>query len=436
MTTTPAAGRTDGAVPALLADRDFRCYFVARVLSTIGSLTTYIALPVLVFRLSGSAPLTALVSGFEALPYDVVGLFSGALSDRWDRRRVMVYADVISAALVGSVPAAHAAGILTVPHVLLVALLGPGVQVFFDGANAGALPTLVGRDRIAPANAMVSGTQTAFDTLTPSAAGVMLAVLAPAWFLAVDALSFVASALLMARVRRPLHDQQRAREHFTVGVLVSDMAAGLRFVVRHPGVRTMTIVGMVQSIETGGFVALMVVWATRVLQIGDHGWRFGLVFGSFGFGGVLASVALVRLLRRMSAARVCLLALPFSATAGILTELTTTWWLAALGLVAWGTAAMMVLVNSVSYRQQVTPEHLLGRVNTAGRLLSWGGRLDGRCRDRRPGSGPLGRQARDAAGGLHVDARRRSRMDVTAAPGRAASSRGCRDTSRRRTVIS
>ncbi|MGH3456218.1 MAG: hypothetical protein ACRDP2_17540, partial [Nocardioidaceae bacterium] len=171
---------------------------------------------------------------------------------------------------------------------------------------------------------------------------------------------------------RPLQDPDRERARTTPSAVVADIKVGLRFLVRHPGVRTMTIVGALQCIVGGGFVALMVVWFDRVLDIGTEGWRFGLVWSSWSVGALVASLALPRVLDRTTPARITLAALPVSAVLGIATSFATSWPLAALGLLTWSGAYMLVVVNSVSYRQQVTPEPLLGRVNTAGRMLAWG----------------------------------------------------------------
>ena len=95
----------------LLRDGDFLRYVGARGLSLLGNITTLIAVPVLVYRLSGSASLTALVAGLEAAPYLVFGLLAGALSDRWNRKTVMVTADLLSAALLLSIPVAHWLGV-------------------------------------------------------------------------------------------------------------------------------------------------------------------------------------------------------------------------------------------------------------------------------------------------------------------------------------
>ncbi|GAA4359701.1 MFS transporter [Angustibacter luteus] len=356
----------------LRADRDFRRYFVARIVSLGGAVVTVVALPVLVYRLSGSALLTASVTALEALPYLLFGLVAGALTDRWDRQRVMVSSDLVNAVLIGSIPLAWWLGALTVWHVLVVAFCAQAVFTFFDGANFGALPVLVGRERVAVASAGVWAVASVVEVVAPPAAATAIGVLGPANLLVVDALSFVASALAVRGISRALHDRDRHREPATVRSVLDDVREGLRFLLAHAGVRTMTLVGTLQSAAGGGFVALMVVWADRTLGIGTSGLRFGVLFGVWGIGGALAAVLLPRLLSWLGPEWLCLWALPASAVLGVLTALAPTWQLGALGLGCWGVAYSLVVVNSITYRQMVTPEPLLGRVNTTGRMLSWG----------------------------------------------------------------
>ncbi|MGW6278090.1 MFS transporter [Kribbella sp. NPDC055071] len=353
-------------------DPDFRRYWLARALSITGSMVTAIALPVLVYRLSGSTVLTALVTALEAAPYLVAGLFAGALADRWNRRRTMVTADLVNAVLIGSIPVAHLLGVLTVAHVLVIAFTVQGVYTFFDGANFGALPVLVGRARVAQANSAVYTASSLIELLVPPATGLLLAVLSPASLLTLDALSFVSSALAVRGIVRAMSEQRDGQPPLRPKVIFADIAEGVRYLVRHPGVRTMTIVGSLQSFGGGGFMALIVVWCDRVLHIGTSGLRFGLVWGVWGIGGLIAAVGLPRLLKRFPPAAITLYALPVSALLGVLTPLAPNWVMAAIALLVWGSAYVLVIVNAVSYRQQVTPEKLQGRVNTAGRMLSWG----------------------------------------------------------------
>jgi MFS family permease len=363
----PATART-----RLRDDHDFRRYWFARMTSLTGSLITAVAMPVLVYRLSHSPGLTALTTTLEALPYLVVGLFAGAIGDRLDRKRVMVGADLVNVAVVASVPVAWWLGALTVPHVLVAGLLAQTFFTFFDGANFGALPVLVGRERVGEANAAIWGFGGVLDLTVPAGVGLALAVIHPADLLAIDALTFAASALTIRSIRRSMSAPRRNVAGAHRPSVLADIREGVRFLWQHAGVRSNTIVGSLQSIAGAGFVALWVPWADRVLHIGTSGWRFGVVFSVWGLGGIIASALTPRLLRRFSAACLTLMWIPLSAVAGILISLTDSWLVAAVLMVLWGIAYQLVIINSLTYRQQVTPEHLLSRVNTAGRMLSWG----------------------------------------------------------------
>lgn len=358
---------------SVLRDGQFLRYFIARTLSGAGTLVTLIALPILAYRITGSASTTAMVAAAEAAPYLLFGLFSGALTDRWNRKKVMVTADLLNAILVSTLPIAHLLwDEVTVGHVLAIAFLGPTIGVFFDGAVFGAIPVLVGRDRIAEANSVTWAVQSMSEMVLPALVGVLLAFIHPAWLMSFDALTFAVSAAVIAGIVRPMHDSTRERPPLSVQQIFADIAEGVRYLVRHPGVRTMTMVGFLQCVGAGGFVALMVVWVDQRLDAGTSGLRFGLVWGSWSVGGLMASLALPLLLKRASAARIALVALPFSAAVGLVVPFLTLWWAAGIGLLTWSLAFTLVTINSITYRQQVVPEHLLGRVNTAGRMLSWG----------------------------------------------------------------
>lgn len=355
----------------LRADPDFVRFWLARQVSIAGSLVTALALPVLIYRVSGSAPLTALVAVLEGLPWLLFGLIAGAVSDRVNRRRLMVGADLANILVVGSVPLAYAADRLTLPHVLIAAFAAQAIFVFFDAGALGALPTLVGRERIGQANAAIWGFGGLLDLLVPMAVGVALAVVDPAALLALDALSFLLSAGLVVGIRRPLTGE-RARTPLRAGRLVAEVRAGLAFLGSHGVVRTQTLIGMLQSFGGAGFMALAVPYADRLLGVGTSGWRFGMLFAAWGVGGILAAFLVGAALRRWSSAWVTLVALPVSAMAGLVVVRSSSWLVAIAAMVVWGISYQAVIIASVTNRQEATPEPLLGRVNTVGRMLSFG----------------------------------------------------------------
>ncbi len=366
---SPGGGRpaADGGWRPLRADRDFRRYFAARSVSYAGSGVTFVAMPVLVYGLTRSPLWTALVTVADAVPYLLLGLFAGAAADRLPRIRLMVGTDLASGVLIASVPLAYHLGVLSPVHVLVVAFAAQGMFVFFDAANFASLPALVGSARLPSANSLVFGTASALDVVTPLLAGLTLAVAHPSDLLAVDALTFVASALLVSTIRRPLDAGPRA-----AATVRADIREGLSFLWQHRLVRTMTWLGSLQSVGGGAFVALLVVWADRVLGVRQGDWRLGVPYGSWGAGAVIGTALLPGLTRRVGGPRVTLLALPASGVLGILTPLAGQWAVAATLFAMWGVAYMVVIVNAVTVRQQATPAHLQGRVNTTGRMIAFG----------------------------------------------------------------
>jgi MFS family permease len=340
--------------------------------SLAGTSVTLVAFPVVVYSLSRSPLLTALVTALEALPYLLLGLVAGALADRFDRKRVMVAVDLLSAVVLASIPVAYWLDVLTVAHLLVAAFAAAALWVFFDAADFGALPALVGRDRIPAANSAMWSSSTVVETAVPLMAGAAFAVVAPASLIALDALSFLASAYLVRAIARPLSEARETAGRLDRSALVADVREGLRFLWDHATVRAMTVVGAAQSISGGAFVGQMVVWADRDLGIREGDWELGVVFSAWGIGVLVASLVVPRLARRVGAARLTLLFLPASTVLAVLTTIAGQWVVGSVAMAAWGVAYMGVVLNTINYRQQVTPERLMSRVNTTGRMLSFG----------------------------------------------------------------
>jgi MFS family permease len=154
--------------------------------------------------------------------------------------------------------------------------------------------------------------------------------------------------------------------------LMADVREGLVFLWSHATVRSMTAVGAAQSIAGGAFMGQMVVWADRDLDVREGDWQLGALFSSWGVGVLVTSLLVPRLVRRLGAARLTLLALPASAVLCVVTTLAANWVVGTVAVIFWGAAYMAVVINAITYRQQVTPEPLMSRVNTTGRMLSFG----------------------------------------------------------------
>lgn len=354
----------------LRRDPAFVRFLAARTVAVAGSAVTAVALPVLVLRLSGSAFLTAAVSAVAVLPYLVFGLLAGAVADRVDRRRLMLTCQVVAGTALATVPVADAAGALTTVHVLAAAAVVSTAFVWFDAASFGALPALVGRDRLPAANSLLFTSASVVDVAFPAVAGVLVATVGPALAVGVDVLAYAVAALLLASIRVPL---AAPRAPAAPTRLRADVREGLAFLWRQPVVRALSLFGFGQSLTAGAVSGLLVVYAVDALGIAADSGAVGAVYVAAAVGGLLAGAGLAPLSRRVPVGWITIGAFTANAVLVVALGLTTHPVTGLALLVAWSASSVLGIVNGITARQRVTPDALQGRVNTTARMVAWGG---------------------------------------------------------------
>ena len=346
-------------------NRDFWKFWSGETISAFGSSMTLFALPLLIFRLDPSPIALSISSAMFALPELFFGLQIGALTDRLDRKRVMIAADIAGAILVASVPAASAAGLLTVWWIFAVIFTSTTFRIFFEASEFGAIPTLVDRDELVTANGRIQASYAAASVLGPIVAGALVAVLPLEDLLLVDAASFIVSALALSLVRRPF-SELRARTRTTIR---ADVVEGLRFVLSHPVLRNISVMMALINFITATWFAQIVLFAKREYGATDS--QVAVLFAGAGAGVVACSLAAGPLRHRFSFGNVALGALMVSSVATIAMALVP---LYAVGLVLWSLGSglgTLFNINTGSLRQAMVPSHMLGRIITIARVLAW-----------------------------------------------------------------
>ena len=366
------SGRDAGpGAGALKIPRIFWVFWTARTLSWTGTGISGVVLPVLIYDRTGSPALTTLLAAAEAVPYLVLGLPAGAVADRFGRRWLMVGCDLGCAALMGSIPLAWALGGLSTGLVLLAALGAATAFVFFDAASFGAVPALAGREHVVSAVSGLSAASAVTSMIAPAVAGGLLAVLAPAQAVIVDAASYLVSAAALASIRRPFGRPDTAGRP---RLAWSDMLEGARFLWRQPLLRAMTLLaGTPVSVTGGAGVGLIVIYAVRALGLARTDPRIGLLYSAGAAGSVAAALALPRARRWLRAGRLTLLFLSLDAATLAWVALAPGFAVALAALACWQFCYSMVTINGITLRQQLTPDRLQSRVNTTARMLGWGG---------------------------------------------------------------
>lgn len=361
---------------SLRHDRSFVLFLSSRTVSVAGYAVTAVALPLLVLQLTGSAFLTALVAAVEVVPYLVFGLVAGALADRVDRRRLMVGCHVIAALALATIPVASAAGVLTAGQVLTVALVTSTCFVWFDAASFGALPALVGRDRIVAANSAVFTSATLVELSFPVVAGILIATIGPALAIGVDAVSYCLAAVLLWWIPLGMQGAPRQKaeaDGSPVRRVVKDIREGLTFLWHNDLVRSLSLYGFGNAVSGGAVTALLVVYGVRELGLSTSDWRLGTLFGAAALGGLSASLMLPRLVRAFPVGWISIGALTAHPVLLVAVAIAPSLAVALPLLVLWAGSWLLAIINGISARQLVTPDHLQGRVNTTARMIAWGG---------------------------------------------------------------
>jgi MFS family permease len=288
-----------------------------------------IALPVYVFQLTGSALITSTVFVVELVPALIVGQVAGVLVDRWDRRRILVVAGVVQAALLLPLLAATTADRLWI--IYLVAALQSCLARLCGPAKAALIPSLVPRDQLAAANSLNAVSDNLARLVGSPIGGLAIQLLGLVGVVVVDAVTFLVSAALTAVIRRspaesgvagaaaasagptPMpadSNTARAAEPnageprpapagaTSVGSsLVADWLDGLRTIRRTPPLTAVLSIGALSQVAQGIFVVLFVVFVLQELH--GTGGDVGLIRGVQAIGGVIGGFVVGALSRRL-----------------------------------------------------------------------------------------------------------------------------------------
>jgi MFS family permease len=347
---------------------DFWKFWTGQTISNLGSSFTFFALPLLVFKLTGSAVNLAITTAAYFLPYLLFGLVIGAWVDRVDRKRMMIAVDLGRAAVIASIPAFAAAEALSVWWVYAVSFLSATLTIAFDSGEFAAVPSLVDRDDLLTANGRIQASYQSAQFVGPILAGGLLGAGLPVEeVLLLDAASFVASAAALGMVRRSFNapaapDSERKS-------LRRDVVEGLRYVLSHPVLRNISIMMAMFNFVGTTTIAQLVFFAKERLDASDS--QVGFLFSAGSAGIVALSLVAGPIRRKLRFSIAALGALMLYGILTIVFAWTETYWVA---LPLWALISGLGLffnINTISLRQEIVPDHMLGRVISIAGVLAW-----------------------------------------------------------------
>jgi len=350
---------------------DFVKLWTGETVSLIGTQITVFALPLIaVLTLHASVFQVGLLNATRTAPVVAVILFAGVLVDRYRRRPILIGSALGCGVLVGLIPLASSAGVLSMGLLYAVCLLTGVLSVVSEVGMFSYVPSLVERRHLAATNSRLQTSLSLAMVAGPGIAGALIGTISAPATLTADAVSYFccAAGLIAIRRREPAPEPQQQSVR-------SSIAEGVRTVFGSPILRSLLTQTGLFNLFQSGLITILVVYAIKDLLLTPF--QLGVVLGAIAVGGVCGSMSANRIrdalgLGRTMAAGIgagtlcpLLLLIPRSSSAGSMAILVATEFVYGFGM-------LMFNVNVITLRQSVTPNRLLGRVNASYRLVVLG----------------------------------------------------------------
>lgn len=353
--------------PAATSSRGFGRMWLAAAVSFLGDGVREAALPLLAATLTRDPLGVAAVFFAGRLPWLLLSLVSGALADRWDRRRVIVTVDVLRAAVMGVLAVGVVADQITIAGLVVISFVLASGQTLYDNAVHAFVPLLVADTDLERANGRLEAAAQSGREFAGPAFGGLLFAAATALPFGVDAASFALAALLVLSIsasaapRDPAAGPARLRAEIAEGLVwLRGSGVVLRYSLIAAGVNFALV----------GALAVLVLFAQQVLGLPAAG--YGVFLAVTAVGGLAGSLIASALALRFGLAATLTAAVAAAALAQAGTGATSSVPVATAWQVLLMFAGGVYTVLTISLRQRLVPDRLRGRVNGASRLLTHG----------------------------------------------------------------
>ncbi len=356
----------------LLRGADFRNLWAGQTVSLLGDQVTLIALPLTaVLVLDASAADMGYLMAAALIPHLLFSLPAGAWLERAKRRRaLMIASDLARAVLLGSLPLAYALDALTFVQLYGVAFLTGTLAVVFDISYMTVYVAVTRREDYVQANSLLNGSRAFSYIAGPGLGGILVQLLTAPATLLVDAASFLASAVFLARIRAP-EPPLEAPE----GSMWTQVKEGMEFIARHSVLRPGLVSVATLNFFNFAFSAIFILYATR--ELGISAGTLGVVLGAGAVGGLLGAVVAGRLGRRIGLGPAFVVGMVLFPAPLLLVPLADgpRWLVLAMLFTAEflsGLGVMILDINVGAIMTALTPHRLRSRSTGAFRFVNYG----------------------------------------------------------------
>ncbi|MGI5283371.1 MFS transporter [Nonomuraea polychroma] len=354
----------------VLRNPDFLRFLSSHVANELGANFSRVALPLVAVLVLHAGPAeVGVLASLQTAAYLLIGLPAGVWVDRMRRRRVMMVSDVARFVLLGSIPVAAELGVLSIEMMFVVALLAGTAQVFNDVADQTYLPKLVNNQQLSDGNGKLEAVRAGGVLAGPGLGGALVQLVGASRTMAATALASLASVFFLSSIKAP-DKAPAAADH---PPLLRGIGEGLAYLWNDRLLRMFVASSTIGNLCVSAVLGLSVLFLAE--DVGLTPGVIGVLLMSGGLGGLIGGLSGGWLSRKFGTARMTWMAVTVGAPFSLLLPMTQADWRVvcfAITSIMLSWSAALSNVGQSTYRQTVTPEHLLGRVNASVRFMTWG----------------------------------------------------------------
>lgn len=348
--------------------RDFSIYWFGQAISVMGTAFTQYGLPLLVFRLTGSALNLAFSQISVYLPYVLFGLFIGAWTDRMDRKKMLIWVNALRGVAIAVVPALAILGALNVYWLYIVSFINSVLAVFAGAAQTAVIPNLVEKDQLVTANGRITLTESIAKVGGPILAGILISFAPVETIFLVDSISFFVIAVSLPFIKarfNPTHPEGKVAEKN----VFREIKEGLDFLKQQRIVLSATMLATLANLLMITAATQQITLVKRQFQATDQ--QVSLMFAASGVGAIIFSFLINRLPKRWGFGRVAIFSQMIIGVLVLILGSAPVFIMAPLLSVFISGCNVIFNIQFTSLVQLCVPNRLLGRVSSTILVLAF-----------------------------------------------------------------
>ncbi|HDX9579009.1 TPA: MFS transporter [Bacillus pseudomycoides] len=346
----------------------FAIYFLGATFSKVGSQIYRLAIPWFVFERTNSIGLMSLMWIVEVVPFVILGPFLGAMVDKWNRKKVMIWSDFGRFILVAMLPFLSLFGTIPIEIIFVIGFLLSIFTLCFDlVADFDMLPRLVKEEQLTSANSIYIGMDNLANLLGPAIAGLTIALVGTIHAVLLDAFSYLITLIVVIILPIKFGEVERSNEKMTLSKVMNEVKEGVIFLSHNKILWTLAVIGCLYNLAVGALYTVMTFHLANDFNFSAS--FVGNVYSIMGAMALLGSFIAPFVIKYMRMGYAITLVGLVSLVGTIILAVFHNWQIAILGYAILNIGGVMLNIYTFTIRQKEIPNQFMGRINAVYRMV-------------------------------------------------------------------